>query len=215
MDRNRLASPLHQHSPHTREHLADNLHGFDARGQNSPELKHAAVALTVVQEEDHAAIILTRRVSSLRAHGGQWALPGGRIDSGETPEQAALRELHEEINLVLDESQILGRLDDFITRSGYVITPIVVWTDNNCADLHPNPDEVAWIESFTFTELSRSDSPILQSIPESEQPVLSMHFKDDVVFAPTGALLYQFLEVALKGRDTRVLHYEQPLFAWR
>ncbi len=209
------AAPWLQHSAGTREHLVGNLRDFDVRAQADPELKRAAVALTVVQEGNHAALIITRRASSLRAHGGQWALPGGGIDNGETPEQAALREVHEEINLVVDESQVLGRLDDFVTRSGYVITPVVVWADNNCADLHPNPDEVAWIEPFTFAELARPDSPTLHAIPESEQPVLSMHFNDDVVFAPTGALLYQFLEVALKGRPTRVLHYEQPLFAWR
>ena len=81
--------------------------------------------------------------------------------------------------------------------------------------LEPNPEEVAHIEPFTFAELARQDSPILTPSSEGEHPVLSMHFGSDVVFAPTGAMLYQFREVALLGRGTRVAHFDQPAFAWK
>ena len=67
-------------------------------------LKHAAVAITLTDAADgsgETALILTGRVAGLRSHGGQWALPGGRIDAGETPAQGALRELAEEIGLEL------------------------------------------------------------------------------------------------------------------
>src|SRR4029450_10505388 len=99
-------------------------------GATLSQLKHAAVAITLVETEDgsgETALILTGRVAGLRSHGGQWALPGGRIDAGETPAHGALRELAEEIGLALTPDDILGTLDDYPTRSGYLITPLVVW----------------------------------------------------------------------------------------
>src|ERR1700710_69928 len=93
-------------------------------------LKRAAVAIALVGTGDSSggtALLLTLRASGLRAHSNQWALPGGRCDAGETPVAAALRELHEELGLELKPNDVLGMLDDYPTRSGYLITPIVVW----------------------------------------------------------------------------------------
>lgn len=203
------------HSVDLRDRLQANLSAFEPRRQPDRGLKHAAVVLAVTRYALEAAIIVTRRAHTLRAHTGQWALPGGRLDAGETTSQAALREMHEEINLSLNEDQILGFLDDYVTRSGYLMTPVVVWNDTPWDQLHPNPDEVATISPFGFSELARTDSPLLGDAPQTDRPVLSMHFQDDVIFAPTGALLYQFREVAMLGRSTRVLHYDQPRFAWQ
>ncbi|RLQ20937.1 NUDIX domain-containing protein [Seongchinamella sediminis] len=205
----------HQHGAAMREQVRANLCAFQPRSQSDPALKHAAVVLAVTPFEQEAAIIVTRRASTLRAHTGQWALPGGRIDPGETPREAALREMHEEINLALGADRILGVLDDYVTRSGYIMTPVVVWNDTPWDQLQPNPDEVASISPFRFSELARDDSPRLTGTAQGDGQVLSMHFHDEVIFAPTGALLYQFREVAMGGRSTRVLHYDQPRFAWR
>lgn len=142
-------------------------------------------------------------------------MPGGRRDQGETAVEGALRELHEEVGLLAEAGDVLGVLDDYATRSGYVITPVVVWTDIDWRDLTVNPDEVELVRPFLFEELARGDSPVLQTIPESDHEVLSMNFHDDVIYAPTGAMLYQFREVAIFGRATRVAHFDQPLFAWR
>lgn len=204
-----------RHAAALRQQLTANLSEFQARTQPQGDLKHAAVVLAVTRYGDEAAIIVTRRTDTLRAHTGQWALPGGKIDNSETSSTAALREMHEEINLSLDAGQIVGTLDDYVTRSGYLITPVVVWNDTPWNQLVPNPDEVASISPFCFSELAREDSPLLTEVPESDNQVLSMHFQDDVIFAPTGALLFQFREVAMSGRATRVLHYDQPRFAWR
>jgi hypothetical protein len=56
---------------------------------------------------------------------------------------------------------------------------------------------------------------VLEDIPESDRPVLRMPVGDSWIAAPTAAVLYQFREVAVQGRSTRVAHYEQPVFAWR
>ena len=160
------------------------------------------------------AFLLTRRAATLRAHAGQWALPGGRIDGGETPEQAALRELAEEVALVLPPSAVLGRLDDYATRSGYVITPVVVWA-GDARTAVPNPAEVASVHRIPVSELLRADAPILNQVRGAAHPVLRMPLGTRWIAAPTAAFLYQFREVCLLGQPTRVAHFDQPRFAWK
>jgi len=202
-------------TPQTRDRVYANIEHFQEKRQSRDGLRKAAVAVTVFHHEGEAAVIVTRRSHKLKAHRGQWALPGGGIDEGENAVRAALRELEEEINLSLDECDVVGTLDDYLTRSGYLITPVIIWADVECSSLEPNPDEVASIHAFTFRELSRPDSPHLESIPQSERQVLSIHYGDGRIYAPTAAVLYQFREVAIRGRSTRVLHFDQPVFAWK
>ncbi len=211
------------------EHISNNLKSFNIQHQNGRGNTHAAVAITIVNVaqnpgiynipydvtlNEQAAIILTRRASMLRNHAGQWALPGGRIDPGETAEEAALRELHEEVGLGLDANRIMGCLDDFSTRSGFTITPVVVWGGID-VKLTPNFEEVDSIHRIPLMEFMRPDSPVLQNIPESDQPVLFMPIGDGWIATPTGALLFQFREVAILGKEVRVAHFEQPYFAWK
>lgn len=173
------------------------------------------MAVVLTSDGGSGSVILTRRASSLRTHSGQWALPGGRIDLGESAEEAALRELQEEVNLKLPEAAILGLLDDYTTRSGYRITPVVVWADCNAEGLSPNPSEVASIHTAPFSDLAREDLAYFHSNDSERTEILSLHLTLDQIFAPTAAVLYQFREVVLMGRDTRVSHYDQPPFAWQ
>lgn len=166
------------------------------------------------QWSDAAALILTKRSRQLRNHPGQWALPGGRIDTGETAEQAALRELHEEVGLEIAEQAVLGRLDTFVTRSGFSIIPVVVWA-GRAQQMTPNPAEVDRIHRIGFDQFLRDDAPILESTDDPERPVLKMPVGDNWIAAPTAAFLYQFTEVCLRGRATRVAHFDQPAFAWK
>lgn len=179
-------------------------------------LKRAAVAILLLETEDgtgEGAFLLTRRAKGLRGHSGQWALPGGRCDAGETLAQAALREIGEEIGLGLAPDAVLGTLDDYPTRSGYLITPVVVWADLNPV-LRLNHDEVAFVNRVPLDDIAREEAVAFTTIPESPRTLVHMKINGTTVHAPTAALLYQFREL-LAGRITRVADLEQPVFAWR
>ncbi|MGB3697349.1 MAG: CoA pyrophosphatase [Gordonia sp. (in: high G+C Gram-positive bacteria)] len=179
---------------------------------NDAALRMSAVAITVVRREGTHGVWLLKRPQTMRNHPGQFALPGGRLDAGETAEDAALRELHEETGIVAGPDSVLGQLDDYRTRSGYLITPVVCWIDDDPA-LAPNPAEVAETHYVTFDDLLRPARFV--SIPESERPVVQLPIAGDLVHAPTAAVLYQFAEVVLRDRATRVADLEQPPFAWQ
>ena len=178
-------------------------------------LKRAAVAIALTEAEvgGDTAFLLTRRAATLRSHAAQWALPGGRCDDGETQAQAALRELHEELGVALSEADVLGLLDDYPTRSGYLITPVVVWV-GAVAAIVPNPAEVASVHRVALDDIERTDVFSFTTIPESTRRVIRFRHAGQHIHAPTAALIYQFAEV-LAGRDTRVAELEQPVFAWR
>jgi mutator protein MutT len=212
-----MSTPRFIMDDRTRGRTVANLDRFERQPSRHSELTPAAVALVVVaNERDEACFIITRRASGMRDHPGQWALPGGRMEPGETPAQAALRETEEEVGLALPPESVIGQLDDYPTRSGFVITPVVVWANAN-PTLHPNPDEVAEVYRVPLKALEHPDVPRLREIPESDRPVISVPIAmlDAEIHAPTAAILYQLREVALRGESTRVAHFEQPVFAWR
>lgn len=202
----------------TRRNIAERCAAF-ARlpaSESALALKRAAVAIALTEAGDAAdgtAVLLTLRAAGLRAHSSQWALPGGRCDEGETQVTAALRELHEELGLELREENVLGLLDDYPTRSGYLITPVVVWADANAA-ISPNPEEVASVHRIALGDIERADAFDFTTIPESTRRVIRFRHAGQFIHAPTAALIYQFREV-LAGRDTRVADLEQPVFAWK
>ena len=197
-----------------RRKLLGNIERFPDRRVEDDELIHAAVALTVVDSRHGAAFLLTRRTAHLNAHSRQFALPGGRLDPGENAVQAALRELHEEMGVELGEDTVLGLLDDYPTRSGYRITPVVVWAGGS-VDVVPEPNEVERVHIVSLERLARPETPEFSSIPESDRPLIRLNIARSKVHAPTAAMIYQFREVCIFGRDTRVDHLEQPVFAWR
>jgi 8-oxo-dGTP pyrophosphatase MutT (NUDIX family) len=200
----------------TRRNIAARCAAFARQPETVPDaaLKRAAVAIALTgDDENKAALLLTKRAARLRAHGGQWALPGGRCDEGETQIEAALRELHEELGLGLGPEHVLGLLDDYPTRSGYVITPVVVWVATSDA-VSPNPQEVASVHRIALSSIEHGDAFDFVAIPESRRRVIRFRHAGGFIHAPTAALIYQFREV-LAGRDTRVAELEQPVFAWK
>ncbi len=223
-DHDRLAAPLEG-----RRHAAvavvvvdsdAQIHGADAHPYGPktiasiPGADGLGLTGSIAGTAGGPAVLLTRRSAGLRAHASQWALPGGRVDDGERPVDTARRELREELALELPEADVLGVLDDYPTRSGYVITPFVFWGGAD-PPLQPHPDEVLSVHRIAFRELCRPDSPRFVTIPESDRPVVQIPVGGDLIHAPTGAVLLQFRRVAIEGVSERVAGYEQPVFAWR
>ncbi|GAA1481285.1 hypothetical protein GCM10009624_17250 [Gordonia sinesedis] len=199
-----------------RQLVADRLAAFPRRGMHTaaddpaaPTL--AAVVVVIAERAGRQGIWLTKRPATMRRHAAQFALPGGRCDPGEDAIAAGLRELGEELGIYLDRDAVVGELDDYPTRSGFVITPIVCWAPD-ADEPTPNPDEVEFLYFVTFDALDVA--PRFVTIPESPRPVIQLPIVDSLVHAPTAAVIYQFAEVVLRGRDTRVDGFDQPVFAW-
>jgi 8-oxo-dGTP pyrophosphatase MutT (NUDIX family) len=178
------------------------------------EMALAGLDGRMVNVSGGAAFLLCRRATRLSSHSAQWALPGGRLDPGETAVDAALRELDEELGVQLSDSEVLGFLDDYPTRSGYVITPVVIWGGGRL-DPHPAPDEVVAVYRVGLHQLLRDDSPRFIDIPESPRPVVQIPLGNDLIHAPTGAVLLQLRWLGLEGRNDPVNDLEQPVFAWK
>jgi len=194
--------------------MAAQLAGFTRIAAPRPELKAASVALCVVLTPDgHPALLITRRTRGLRAHAGQWALPGGRRDPGESAEQAALRELDEETGVALFRTSTLAVLDDYVSRSGYVMTPVVVWGGEITEAFTVSEAEVAGVHVIPLADFDVQ--PRMQTIPESDAPVIALPLLGRWLHAPTAAIIHQFCQIALHGVTVRVAAFEQPVFAWR
>jgi len=190
------------------------LAAFERRALAVDGRRAAAVAIVLLGDaEGRACFLLTRRAAGLRQHARQWALPGGRLEPGESAVEAARRELSEEVGLALDRDTALGLLDDYPTRSGFLITPVVFW-GGHAPVLTPNPDEVASVHCVPLEDLEHPDVPRLITIPESDRPVIQVPLLSTLVHAPTAAVVYQLREVVMHGRPTRVDHFEQPVWAW-
>ncbi|MGI9511410.1 MAG: NUDIX hydrolase [Anderseniella sp.] len=202
-------------NPGLRDIIARNLTLHDRVSVADGSLRKAAVALVVSAEREDAPgdVVVTLRASKLNRHGGQFALPGGRLDEGETVIDAALRETHEEVGLHLETSSVLGLLDDMVTRSGFVITPVVAWAGAG-ASFTPDPGEVAKLYRVPLKELDAPSIPEIVADRTGGRPVMSAVFPTigHRMYAPTAALLYQFREVCLHGRTTRVGDLGQPEF---
>lgn len=198
--------------PATRELIRRNLARFE-RVAVPAGARRAAVAITLLRDASgESALPLFLRHSGLVRHAGQMGLPGGRLEDGEDAIQAALRELEEELGLAAAQESVLGLLDDFETRSGFVITPVVVWADAAAGDLRPEPGgEIARLYVITLPELLRAAA---EAAP-GPSPGFFLPFEWDNVYAPTAAMLYQFAEVAIAGGDVRVGDFYQPPFTWR
>ena len=204
----------------TRERIRLNLAAYPRRAAAAEGLRAAAVSVVLAPSVDHATttFLLTLRAPRLNSHAGQYALPGGKLDAGEDALTAARRELHEELGVEAGPEQVLGMLDDLPTRSGYLITPFVVWL-GEAAEPRPAPDEIAALHRIPLTDLfaggGRGANRDLSADDTSGSAVFSLYLPalGHDLFAPTAAIMEHFREVALLGRPTPVVRFGEPRFA--
>jgi 8-oxo-dGTP pyrophosphatase MutT (NUDIX family) len=189
--------------------------GRSEAGAAPAGLRPAAVGIVLSDDGDELQFLLTMRPPGMRRHANQFALPGGGVDKGETVEETVLRELEEELGVRLADDTVVGHLPDYHTRSGFRITPLVLWAAG-LGPLRPSPEEVAAVFHIPVTALSGPSVPILVRDPGSEKPIIQMPLgHDKLVHAPTGAILYQFGQAVLAERYVDANGFEEPAFAWR
>ncbi|MFG1703144.1 NUDIX hydrolase [Nonomuraea sp. M3C6] len=185
-----------------REEIIAHLTAFDRREvPPAGGVRRAAVTVCVLEDAERAPYTVLIKRAARGRNPGQWALPGGRLDDGEQAVEAALRELAEETGVTGVE--VAGLLDDFVTDSGFVITPVVAFGGSQ--EPVADPREVASVHAVP---LERFLAP---GVPRWQGKLLQMPLGPSIVIhAPTGAILWQFAEVALRGREQRVFDVVQP-----
>ena len=205
----RLLRPYALDMTDPRSAMARRLADFERLALPSNGKPRAAVAIVVSPTQEGPAFILTKRARHLRRNPGNYALPGGHVDAGETIEAAAIRETREELGVVLGHDAVLGLLDDFETLTGRVVTPVVLWSASALA-LHPDPEEVdaAWL--VPISQLEQPGCLRFVDNPAGGARILQMRVRDVWINAPTAAWLFQFRELALHGRPVRVHGVGQP-----
>ena len=118
------------------------VYGDDGTGREQAALTAAAVLVPIVRREPALTVIFTQRTAHLKAHSGQVSFPGGRAEPHDpTPEHTALREAQEEIGLPLERVEVLARLPEYLTRTGFRVTPVVGLIEPPLV-LTPDPREV-------------------------------------------------------------------------
>ncbi len=191
-----------------RSDLEAHLRAFE-RVSSKLRQKPAAVAIVVLANDGQPCIPIFQRTSDMSRHAGQMALPGGRVHEGESVQACAIRELEEELGLEAGPESVVGMLDDFDTRSGFTITPVVIWAETEAEAIQPSKFEVAQVYLVA--------TPDLRAAVSNARPgdSFSLKLEQVEVFAPTAAMLYQFSEVALDGRSVRVADFYQPPWTHR
>jgi 8-oxo-dGTP pyrophosphatase MutT (NUDIX family) len=170
--------------------------------------RQAAVAIVISPWRSAATYLLTRRALTMRRNAGNYALPGGNFEPDEDAVDAAIRETREELGVSLTRDCAVGLLDDFVTLGGHVVAPVVLVTSDKLK-LRPDPNEVHAVWRLNVAQLDVPDTP--RHVPQGDgPPILQMRARGGWINAPTAAWLFQFREVALHGRHTRLDGVGQP-----
>jgi 8-oxo-dGTP pyrophosphatase MutT (NUDIX family) len=193
--------------------MAAHLAAFERRQIEREDLRRAAIAVLLSPHEGELTYVLTRRALTLRRGAGNYALPGGNLERGEDAIAGAIRETAEELGVRVRRRQVIGVLDDFVTLGGHAVTPVVIWSSRPLA-LEPDPIEVHEAWRLPIRELDHPGSPRSEPNPDGP-PILKMFARGHWINPPTAAILYQFREVALHGRATRVIGIGQPTWTAR
>lgn len=162
--------------------------------------KDAAVLIGLIERDGIVNVILTQRAKSLNNHSGQVAFPGGRVDEEDaSPESAALREAWEEIGLDINEVEIMGRLPDYHTGSGYRVAPVIGFVREG-ADFEISPDEVDYMFEVPLSFLMNEDNHIITSKTwgDKERYFYEMPYDGHYIWGVTAGMIRVFYDRVFK-----------------
>ena len=159
--------------------------------------KRSAVLIPLLVESSIPHVLLTRRADHLRNHKGEISFPGGRMEDGETPAQAAVREAFEEVSLHSDHIEVVGELEPIATFvSNSHITPVVAHIAG-APVLTADPSEVARVFAVPLHELARVDTYRNEwwQTPRGDINIHFFELDDETIWGATGRLLHHVLDI--------------------
>jgi 8-oxo-dGTP pyrophosphatase MutT (NUDIX family) len=162
---------------------------------DAPDLRRAAVLIPIVTASDGWKLLFSRRSANLAAHSGQVAFPGGAVEEGEPLERAAVREAHEEVGIAADRVELIGRLDDLVTNSGFLVAPYVGVIDRRI-DYVLQASEVDEVFEVPIDALLAADQPEVRYVPfrSKRYPAYFYRHAEHEIWGLTGRILKHFLD---------------------
>ena len=159
----------------------------------------ASVLLALLERPTGPTVLFTERAAHLKEHAGQVSLPGGRLAAGESPAEAALREAHEEVGLDPSTVDVIGSLDDFLTGTGFTITPVVGMVGNAAFVAIPDPREVAGVFEVPLGVILDRTAMSVGYFERHGARLLTyeLHYGGRRIWGATAAVLRNFQDVIL------------------
>jgi 8-oxo-dGTP pyrophosphatase MutT (NUDIX family) len=163
---------------------------------DAPTLRRACVLIPLVRSGDGWSVVLTRRAENMASHSGQIAFPGGGVEPGESLPDAAIREAEEEVGIPRREVELIGRLDDLITNSGYLVAPFV-GIIHQPFDVVAQESEVADVFEVPIDTLLDPDKPEVRYVTfrNRKYPAYFYAYQQYEIWGLTGRMLKTFLDM--------------------
>ena len=163
---------------------------------DAPNLRRACVLIPIIRSKRGWSLLLTRRSENLAAHSGQIAFPGGAVEDGESLQDAAIREAEEEVGIPASSVELIGRLDDLITNSGFLVAPFV-GVVNEPIDYVIQASEVVEAFEVPVDALLDKEKPEVRyvSFRNRRVPAYFYPYKQYEIWGLTGRMLKAFLDM--------------------
>jgi len=163
----------------------------------APQVRRACVLIPIVRSDEGWSLLFSRRSANLAAHSGQIAFPGGAVEEGESLEDAVKREAEEEVGIPRESVELIGRLDDVITNSGFLVAPFA-GIINERVEYVLQASEVDEVFEVPLDALLVPDMPHVRYVTfrNRRYPVYSYPFGTNDIWGLTGRIVKAFLDVA-------------------